>query len=89
MHIQLTCSTILQISLSINPERYTDSDYTPFGATSCSSPFRKSGLALNPFHQFVKEAFEGEGAAPARDDAFEGGSERAGRGFWAVVVWGC
>lgn len=34
--------------------------YLPFDATSCSSPFRNSGLALNPFHQFAKEAFEGE-----------------------------
>jgi hypothetical protein len=43
---------------------------------------------LNPFHQFVREAFDGEAAAPAREEAWEGGSERD-RGFWAVVVWGC
>jgi hypothetical protein len=61
----------------------------PFGATSCSSPFRKSGLDLNPFHQFVKDVFEGE---VDETDAFDGGGDSAangGRGVRGFCSWGC
>jgi hypothetical protein len=38
---------------------------------------RKSGLDLNPFHQFVNEVLEGDAAET--EDGFEGGSERDDR----------
>ena len=40
----------------------------PFGAVSGSSPFRNGVFDLKPFHQFVREVFEG-------DDVTEEGCE--------------
>jgi len=56
----------------------------PLFAISCSSGFRKSGLDLNPFHQVVKEVFEGDG--DCREGALDDGGESDEK---AVKDWCC
>lgn len=106
MRIESTSSTIHQIFLhrdrQPNKSNIHQIDWegleggekiVPFGATSCSSPFLKGVLDLNPFHQFVNEVFfEGEVAADVRDEGCDTGGDNdvcSCRGCGGACCCGC